>query len=223
LSRFLRDYLYIPLGGNRRGPARRYGNLMATMLLGGLWHGAGWTFILWGALHGFYLVVNQAWQKVAPAAWAKARWYRLSAWALTFIVVVAAWVPFRAPTMAGAMRILEGMAGLNGVSLPNALGVRLGGLRPLLESYGIDFALGGGSAFVFGWLWIVVLAGIAFLAPNSQEMIGRWRAALDAEPLRAPRLLAWQPTAGWAVTTGVVAAAGTLALSQVSEVLYFQF
>ena len=63
LSRFLRDYLYIPLGGNRHGPARRYVNLIVTMLLGGLWHGAGWTFVLWGALHGVYLVVNHLWRE----------------------------------------------------------------------------------------------------------------------------------------------------------------
>lgn len=61
LSRFLRDYLYFPLGGNRKGPVRRYMNLIATMLLGGLWHGAGWTFVLWGGLHGLYLVINHAW------------------------------------------------------------------------------------------------------------------------------------------------------------------
>ena len=61
LSRFLRDYLYVPLGGNRKGPARRYVNLFTTMLLGGLWHGAGWTFVVWGALHGFYLIINHAW------------------------------------------------------------------------------------------------------------------------------------------------------------------
>ena len=71
LSRFLRDYLYIPLGGSRRGEAMRYRNLMLTMLLGGLWHGAGWTFVIWGGLHGLYLVLQQAWQRVfgaAPAA-----------------------------------------------------------------------------------------------------------------------------------------------------------
>jgi D-alanyl-lipoteichoic acid acyltransferase DltB (MBOAT superfamily) len=61
LSRFLRDYLYIPLGGNRHGVARRYGNLMLTMLLGGLWHGAGWTFIVWGGLHGMFLFMNHFW------------------------------------------------------------------------------------------------------------------------------------------------------------------
>ena len=64
LSRFLRDYLYIPLGGNRKGPARRYLNLMLTMLLGGLWHGAGWTYVVWGGLHGLYLLVNHAWRNL---------------------------------------------------------------------------------------------------------------------------------------------------------------
>jgi len=64
LSKFLRDYLYVPLGGNRNGSARRYFNLMVTMLLGGLWHGAGWTFVFWGGLHGLYLVLNHAWRKL---------------------------------------------------------------------------------------------------------------------------------------------------------------
>jgi D-alanyl-lipoteichoic acid acyltransferase DltB (MBOAT superfamily) len=62
LSRFLRDYLYIPLGGNRKGPSRRMTNLLITMLLGGLWHGAGWTFVIWGALHGLYLILNHLWR-----------------------------------------------------------------------------------------------------------------------------------------------------------------
>ena len=223
LSRFLRDYLYVPLGGNRRGEARRYGNLMATMLLGGLWHGAGWTFVLWGGLHGLYLAVNHAWQRAVPARLAAKRWYRGAAWSLTFLVVVIAWVPFRAPTLDGAGRMLAGMAGLNGISLPNAIGARLGGLRPLLESWGIDFALGGGSAFVFGWLWIAALFPIALFAPNSQEIVGRYRAALDFDVRHAARRLTWSPSPRWAVATGVVAAAGTLALTQVSEFLYFQF
>jgi D-alanyl-lipoteichoic acid acyltransferase DltB (MBOAT superfamily) len=223
LSRFLRDYLYIPLGGNRRGPARRYGNLMATMLLGGLWHGAGWTFILWGGLHGLYLAINHAWQRVVPAAVAAQGWYRRAAWSLTFLVVVIAWVPFRAPTMEGAGRMLAGMAGLNGVSLPNAIGARIGGARVVLEGWGIDFALGGGSAFVYAWLWIAGLFAVALLAPNSQQIVGRFRAALDFDPRYAARRLAWRPSPRWAVTMGIVAATGTLALSQVSEFLYFQF
>ncbi len=72
LSRFLRDYVYIPLGGNRRGPARRHLNLMLTMLLGGLWHGAAWTFVAWGALHGLYLLVNHAWSSAVARAVAAA-------------------------------------------------------------------------------------------------------------------------------------------------------
>ena len=97
LSRFLRDYLYIPLGGSRKGPKRRYANLMITMLLGGLWHGAGWAFMLWGGLHGMYLIINHAAERV--------RWERvpggrtavtLLAWPVTFLAVILAWVPFRA-------------------------------------------------------------------------------------------------------------------------------
>ena len=95
LSRFLRDYLYIPLGGNRKGPARRYVNLLLTMLLGGLWHGAGWTFVIWGALHGLYLCANHAWFTLRK----KMGWRALPkplAIGLTFLAVMISWVPFRA-------------------------------------------------------------------------------------------------------------------------------
>src|SRR5467141_4934238 len=100
LSRFLRDYLYIPLGGNRLGSRRRYVNLLVTMLLGGLWHGAAWTFVIWGAVHGCGLVVNHAWNKIADA-------YRLRlpnpiARALTLFFVTLAWVPFRADNLSAA-------------------------------------------------------------------------------------------------------------------------
>ena len=96
LSQFLRDYLYIPLGGNRRGRVLRYVNLMVTMLLGGLWHGAAWTFVVWGALHGAYLCVNHAWSRSAPQLRraSRARPHRRAM--LTFLAVVVAWVFFRA-------------------------------------------------------------------------------------------------------------------------------
>lgn len=127
LSRFLRDYLYFALGGNRHGAARTYANLMIVMLLGGLWHGAGWTFVLWGALHGFYLLINHAWQH-AMAIRCVARPVAVNAMgklaaavvshALTLIAVVVAWVLFRAESVDIAARVLAGMAGLNGVALP---------------------------------------------------------------------------------------------------------
>src|ERR1700742_821559 len=92
LSQFLRDYLYIPLGGNRHGRVLRYVNLMITMLLGGLWHGAAWTFVIWGALHGLYLCVNHAWNHFAPAAPQRfAPLAKLGSCTLTFLAVVVAW------------------------------------------------------------------------------------------------------------------------------------
>ncbi|MGB5717793.1 MAG: MBOAT family protein, partial [Gammaproteobacteria bacterium] len=133
LSRFLRDYLYIPLGGNRKGTTRRHVNLMITMILGGLWHGAGWNFIIWGALHGFYLVINHAWHGVLRAFGGGAHTTnfisRGLARLLTFTVVVVAWVFFRAESLPGAMHLLSAMAGGNGLSLPES---ELEGTRLLL-------------------------------------------------------------------------------------------
>ncbi|BBE35469.1 MBOAT family O-acyltransferase [Sphingosinicella microcystinivorans] len=222
LSRFLRDYLYVPLGGNRKGRARRHANLLATMLLGGLWHGAGWTFVVWGALHGAFLIVNHAWRRFVPAALAGARLYPAAAWLLTFLVVVAAWVPFRAPTLDGAVRILAGMAGLNGVSLPAALFARLGPLRSGLETLGVEASVGGGGVFVATWLWIIILFALARFAPSTQQIMGRYRPGLGFEAAVAVRL-SWRPAVRWAMFTGALAAAGLLALNQVSEFLYFQF
>src|ERR1700694_3952320 len=111
LSQFLRDYLYIPLGGNRHGRTLRYVNLMITMLLGGLWHGAAWTFVAWGALHGVYLCINHAWNNFGPAAAARfARLGTSAAFILTFLAVVVAWVFFRADNMTSALYVLSKMA-----------------------------------------------------------------------------------------------------------------
>lgn len=109
LSRFLRDYLYIPLGGSHCGPARQAANVVVTMLLGGLWHGAAWTFVVWGGLHGAALALAHLWEKTGlrlPAA---------VGWLLTLLFVMACWVLFRAPDFATAGDILGAMAGRNGV------------------------------------------------------------------------------------------------------------
>ena len=115
LSAFLRDYLYIPLGGNRHGKPRRYINLLATMLLGGLWHGAGWTFVIWGALHGVYLTLNHLWRELVAEKYL--RWIpvwlgALTGGTITFIAVVAAWVVFRSIDMAQAITLLKAMFGI---------------------------------------------------------------------------------------------------------------
>jgi alginate O-acetyltransferase complex protein AlgI len=113
LSHFLRDYLYIALGGNRRGVARRYLNLFLTMVLGGLWHGAGWTFVARGALHGIYLIANHGWRALRRAAKREPRSIllgRVVGWALTLAAVTIAWVFFRAADFDAALTIVRAMA-----------------------------------------------------------------------------------------------------------------
>lgn len=155
LSRFLRDYLYIPLGGNRQGEARRRLNLMLTMVLGGAWHGAGWTFLVWGALHGLYLVLQQRFGGGAPRWWARP---------LTFLAVLLAWVPFRAPDLAGALQIWGGMAGLNGLGFPRALG-----------GPGLQWIAAGG----IGLPLLLAASLLAWFAPNTRQLVARhWQGTL---------------------------------------------
>jgi hypothetical protein len=237
LSRFLRDYLYIPLGGSRHGKARRYFNLMATMILGGLWHGAGWTFVVWGGLHGLYLVVNHAWHRfrqiLGRAGTESSRVGKLVAWLITFMAVVTGWVFFRATDFHSAIAILEGMAGMNGVAMPNAVIARLGDAGMWLKSAGVGVYLGGGADFFFTWLWIMALLAVVLMMPNTQQIMSSFEPALrvyqsdNKYQIRFGEHLAaritWQPTAGWAVVIGLVAALGLLALTSISEFLYFQF
>ena len=110
LSTFLRDYLYVPLGGNRRGVVRRYLNLLVTMLLGGLWHGANWTFVVWGAYHGLLLAAYHAWRAGRPAVGTPTRPARIAATAVTFALIVVGWVVFRADSIDAAGRFLGAMA-----------------------------------------------------------------------------------------------------------------
>jgi alginate O-acetyltransferase complex protein AlgI len=229
LSRFLRDYLYIALGGNRRGPVLRYRNLMITMLLGGLWHGAGWTFVAWGGLHGLYLVVNHAWLHVKGsirALSAVPRAVRVTvARTITLLAVVVGWVFFRATSFGQAVDILAGMAGLHGISLPSALSGALGPLSGVLAGIGVTFDSSSGGQFVKVWLWIAALGGIALFAPNVAQLMRAWRPALDSGQFleESPSRLEWRPTPAWAGVVAVVAAAAMLSLFHVSEFLYYQF
>lgn len=208
LSRFLRDYLYIPLGGGHCHPLRRHANLMATMLLGGLWHGAGWTFVVWGALHGGYLVANHVWRSFRKRHLAAfhlpaglGRWL---ARLLTFGVVVVAWVFFRADSLTAAVAILKGMAGLNGFARHEA-------------------NWGGGQELK----WLLLMFVVAWGLPNVQQLLHRHRPAIQTYPgeIAPPRWrrLAWQPSAGWALVTALLFVAALINLSRVSEFLYYQF
>lgn len=234
LSRFLRDYVYIPLGGSRQGVARRYVNLMTTMLLGGLWHGAGWTFVVWGGLHGLYLVIHQIWRQILPPSFGQGRTWKATAWMITFLAVVVGWVFFRAADLEAATAMLRGMAGLNGITLPNAIVVRLDPLsQAILREIGIDNAIGGGSRFIWTYLWIGALLGLALAGSNTCQIMRRFEPAsdrYDADPSRAiaplgslPERWAWRPGMGAAFPVAIASVLGFLALSSVSEFLYFQF
>ncbi|BAL25886.1 MBOAT family protein [Azoarcus sp. KH32C] len=225
LSRFLKDYLYIPLGGNRHGPLRRKVNLMITMVLGGLWHGAGWNFVIWGALHGFFLAVNHAWQDASGRIPVRLppRLARGLAVFLTFLCVVFAWVYFRAPDLGTANRFVVGMLGGWGAALPESILSHLGPLRSVLEGLGVAGYLGGGAAFAQTWLWVAAGASIAFLAPNTQEIMGHFEPALSSGALRPARTFVWQARRRDAVAVGLLLALGVLALSRPTEFLYFQF
>jgi D-alanyl-lipoteichoic acid acyltransferase DltB (MBOAT superfamily) len=228
LSRFLRDYLYVPLGGNRRGSFRRYLNLMITMLIGGLWHGAGWTFVIWGGLHGLYLVVNHGWRSLRRAMGAdlerQTRLGRFAARAVTFLAVVVAWVFFRSVTVAAALDVLKGMAGLNGFTLLEADRAALGSIGTWLAMSGVRFEQSVQMSIVPVGLWILALLPIAWWMPNSQEILGRFEVILsrvDDRPV--PPRLSWRPTIGWAIVAAVAFTIALLNLTKPSEFLYYQF
>jgi D-alanyl-lipoteichoic acid acyltransferase DltB (MBOAT superfamily) len=231
LSRFLRDYLYIPLGGNRHGRFRRYANLLTTMVLGGLWHGAGWTFIVWGTLHGLYLVVNHAWQGLrggehAAAARKPSFW----AWLLTFLAVVVGWVFFRSKDLDVAFDMLRGMAGLNGVVLPEHWfkAASLAGVKDWLIAAGATTAPIRFTSYREQVYLTVALLLVATLAPNSQQIMQRFKPTIDRfKPIGgALARLAWRPNLAWLSVMMVLFVWALLEIprgDKVSEFLYFQF
>ena len=210
LSRFLRDYLYIPLGGNRHGVQRQKLNVFLTMLLGGIWHGAGWTFVVWGALHGAFLLVNHIWSETRTAGRLAQWWaWRLAAHGLTLLAVVGAWVAFRAADLTSAGRVWGGMIGLNGLG-------RIEGREPL-----------SGDAMPVGLIVLGVL--IALFAPNAYQLLRSLRLGLPspgypatvipASPVRPAWL--WSPLHATAVGAGLVLV--VLMLNDISQFIYFQF
>ncbi|QDV26819.1 MBOAT family O-acyltransferase [Aureliella helgolandensis] len=236
LSHFLRDYLYIPLGGNRFGTLGRYRNLMITMLLGGLWHGAGWTFVLWGALHGSYLIIQHGWSHAT--SWLeypkKHCLYRLGACVLTFIAVDIAWAYFRASSLASANQIVLGMLGYNGVSYPSAIALRMGKGAEWLSQIGIGVDGSSGTQFVSSLLWLAGLSAIVWLMPTTQQFMRNFEPAWEyTDATRRSKLpdrgfgvtlpLVWTPSLFWSLAISFIAVAGILTLPELSEFLYFQF
>lgn len=208
LSRFLRDYLYFPLGGNRNGKVRRYANLMITMMLGGFWHGASWNFLIWGSLHGVYLMANHACRVISgnvnPA---KGKLASGAAWALTFLAVVVAWVFFRAETFGGAVAMLKSMAGINGLSIEPSGLINL----PRAVRY------------------LIIMLPVVFILPNTQQLFATYIPEI-IKPVEGVRrgfsdYLQWRPHPVTAVALGLLMAAAVSYrfLGASSEFIYFQF
>lgn len=197
LSAFLRDYLYIPLGGNRHGVARRHVNVMITMLLGGLWHGANWTFVLWGALHGLYLVINNVWRAAcARYRLPKVPGSALLGGALTFLAVVLAWVPFRASNLATTLIVWKGM------------------FQPL-PSLTDALATRQEAAYM-----IVVGLLVVWCLPNTLQWVGSTHT--DVSPRRGA-LLHWRALVGMGLLAGLMFAIAVAHFGKPSPFLYFQF
>lgn len=203
LSRFLRDYLYIPLGGSRVGKLRRHKNLMITMILGGFWHGAGWTYVIWGGMHGIYLLINHSWVEFRKSLFADKIhpvFFRKIGWFLTITAIVVAWVPFRAESFEGAISMLTSMSGLNGI--------------------------GDDSPKRF-LIAIFLLIVTTIIPPNTQQIMRNYKPAFEIyntdKDLKNNKQIQWKPTAVWSIVISLMFIISLLSLSSESEFLYFQF
>jgi alginate O-acetyltransferase complex protein AlgI len=219
LSRFLRDYLYFPLGGNRKGKTRRYVNLLLTMILGGIWHGAGFAFLLWGFLHGLFLCINHGWiafrkkHNIKPLA-------KPVAIGITFLLVVLAWVPF----YAGSFEHGPNGSTQKAITVTKNMYAAMFGLNgfeawPDRSAY-VAKASHAGRAV----LWLAV----CWFLPNTQQFLRRYSPALDVgsfdENRMGPRRWwQWRPTIPWFVFTFVLLIIILTQFDKVSEFIYFQF
>lgn len=198
LSRFLKDYIYVPLGGNRGGTLFTYRNLMITFILGGIWHGAGWTFIFWGFLHGFALIIHRLWQTL------NYKINKVVAWFITFNFVNIAWVFFRATSWDQAIQILSKMFSYQHIILPNSTASRLN----FLTEYGIQFGpwlqnIDGSFILI---VWILVFTTFTTTLNNSYEIINKF-----------------QPTPTRLVFSIALTIISFMYISNYSEFLYFNF
>ncbi|HBI2962185.1 TPA: MBOAT family protein [Legionella pneumophila] len=208
LSRFLRDYIYIPLGGNRKGKINQYINLMVTMIIGGMWHGAGWTFVVWGLLHGFYLVINHLWLQF------KTHYFQFSskkfisnafAQSITFLAVMIAWIFFRAEDFTTSHHII--IALFQNVSISSTLFH--------LEQLQHIFAI------------LLITGLIVFLGPNTQQLLYKYNPALETYPGEIEpyliKKLYWAPNAFTAAVCAILTLLSLLSLGHISEFLYYKF
>lgn len=226
LSRFLRDYLYISLGGNRKGKIKRYRNLLLTMLLGGLWHGAHWNFVIWGALHGFYLVINHLWQFYIPSKINASAAHKLVTAAISHIVtllaVMLAWVFFRAESIQGALSILRSLADTSTLSIDPSFIAGVYAMQPGFEIVR-DFAPELNPAAI-PLAFLATSLSLCFFAPNTQQFMSDYAPALVLTKWEQTKSrVRWRPTALYGLMIGALALVAALGIGSTSEFIYFQF
>jgi alginate O-acetyltransferase complex protein AlgI len=213
LTRFLRDYLYISLGGNRKGQVRRYANLIITMGLGGLWHGAAWTFVIWGLLHGLYLIINHAWrilhEKLGNDQNSPGPFGYWSGRLITFIAVVVAFVVFRAETLDGAYNLISGMFGYNGFILPNGFRTILPFMENRTDVVFITYnQLSNPNAIFDQIYWTAGLCFVVWFAPNTQQLTAPYTPVIISKhavvkPYAIPGIF-WRPNLVWGSTICII-------------------
>ncbi len=192
LTRFLREYVYFPLGGNRCGPGRHMLNVMVTMLLSGLWHGAGLTFLVWGGLHGCFLIIAHRWSVFTDSRGWRLEHpvWRLASVTLTFGAVLSSWVFFKASSLTVAMRVLSTMAGGHGLTMSATY---FQSFTQVADRLGVQFVP---KSFEADYPSLLIVIGgmllIAFVLPNSQQLLGACAPALE----KSGRPGWWQWTLG---------------------------
>lgn len=225
LTRFFRDYLYIPLGGSQCGRWLQVRNIMLVFLISGLWHGAGWNFVIWGALHGIFLVTHLAWQSMTRfLGWnLKGRLWSAFAWCLTMVAVMFAWVFFRSPDVNSAFRMSQAMLGLDGITIPE----RWANMVTMLPLAGRLFEGAQMPNPSVGWFWLSVhllaLTAIAVACPNSSRLYAKRENCAeqitDHKPIML-RLGAWHGLAAGILLAGFVYSRFS---AMPSSFIYFNF
>ena len=230
LSRFLRDYLYIPLGGNRKGKVRRYINLMLTMFLGGLWHGASWTFVVWGTLHGVYLCINHGWIVLKEKLGLKKRaspLLEIFSCFFTFIFVIIAWIFFRAPNFSVAHEILSSMF-FKPLSLPGYWPIP-SVIKELLVKIHVGFIpqttwTPNDPVASFHCLMLIFISLlIVWLMPNSYQIMRKYRPALLPTKEKITSWVSWRPNLAGTTIAVAVLTLDIIYIHGSSIFLYFRF
>jgi alginate O-acetyltransferase complex protein AlgI len=225
LSRFLRDFVYVPLGGSNCGPLRRSGNLIMTMVLGGLWHGANWTFIAWGAFNGVLLVLNHAWRSWRGPR-APTRSGRFAGWCATFGAFALGMTMFRSADIGAVQHMLLAMLGrADGPASPDHIRVAadLYSIRHGYLSEQLVRAWLGVNWSVIATLSTLGALAIALLVPDTMELVDYREGEPHSDWRRSAGRLAWRPSPAWLAVTSIVFAVAFTYFWEFNEFLYYQF